>query len=69
MNYKIDRTNGEGTQFEIVGDTVEQEVLRVLKALRNFAAPQSAVASLAGRVDYLLGTLDFLQLRYRSCGQ
>lgn len=57
MNYKIDRTNGEETQFEIVADAVEQERLRVLQALLSVAAPPSTVFdSLTSRIDSVSGT-------------
>jgi hypothetical protein len=57
MNYKIDRSNGEETQVDIVADAVEQERLRVLQALLKIAAPPSTgFASLASRVDSISGT-------------
>jgi len=57
MKYKIDRTDGEQTQFEIVATAVEQERLRALKALLTLLEPQSAAfASCACKVDCIEGT-------------
>jgi hypothetical protein len=46
MQYKIDRTNGEQTQFEILGHAADQMILWQLKDLRKSTAAQSVVESM-----------------------
>jgi hypothetical protein len=46
MEYKIDRNNGEQTQFEILGHIDDRTILWQLKDLRKSTADQSVIDSM-----------------------